>query len=65
MFAQLAGQYVNINFVTVDVEESEEGVADGVKQLPTFRVYKSGQKIDEWTGGQGDLLKSKLAKYAH
>ena len=56
---------MNINFVTVDVEESEEGVADGVKQLPTFRVYKSGQKIDEWTGGQGDLLKSKLAKYAH
>ena len=65
MFAQLAGQYVNINFLTVDTDTSEEGVADGVSQLPTFRVYKSGQKVDEWSGGHGELLKSKLAKYAH
>ncbi|RGP75918.1 thioredoxin 1 [Fusarium longipes] len=55
----------NIEFVKFDVDQLPDLTADlGVRAMPTFFVFKGGNKIDELVGANPQALQSMLAKHA-
>lgn len=64
-FAQLSEEFPNIIFLKVDVDKNTTVAADcGVSAMPTFQVFKDGQKVDEFVGASKDKLKAMVQKYA-
>jgi thiol-disulfide isomerase/thioredoxin len=55
----------SIEFVKFDVDELPDLTADlGVRAMPTFFVFKGGNKVDELVGANPQALQSMLAKHA-
>ncbi len=63
MYEELAARHVNIYFLKVDVDESPD-VDKTISMMPTFQVFKSGFKVDEWSSGQHDKLKAKIIEHS-
>lgn len=43
--------YANVNFVKIDVDAVPEVAGElGIRAMPTFMLFKDGQKVDELTG---------------
>mmetsp|Transcript_24877 Transcript_24877/g.71362 ORF Transcript_24877/g.71362 Transcript_24877/m.71362 type:complete len:107 (-) Transcript_24877:93-413(-) len=66
LFVQLSedASYPNLEFVKVDVDEGGPiAQMAGVSAMPTFQVYKGGQKIDEMVGASADKLKEMCDKH--
>ena len=54
-----------IEFVKFDVDELPDLTADlGVRAMPTFFVFKNGDKVDELVGANPQALQAMLAKHA-
>ncbi|CAL1590794.1 unnamed protein product [Knipowitschia caucasica] len=51
-------------FLKVDVDEAPD-VSEycEIKCMPTFFFYKNEQKVDEFSGANGDALKAKVAQH--
>lgn len=48
----------------MDVDEnSETAEACGISAMPTFQLYKGGQKINELVGSEEASLEALVAKY--
>ena len=63
-FEQLSKEYTNVNFIKVDVDELEDVSGEaGVSAMPSFFVYKNGQKVDELVGASKEKLQALIAKY--
>ena len=63
-FEQLSKEYTNVNFIKVDVDELEDVSGEaGVSAMPSFFVYKNGQKVDELVGASKEKLQALVAKY--
>ena len=63
-FEQLSKEYTNVNFIKVDVDELDDVSAEaGVSAMPSFFVYKNGQKVDELVGASKEKLQALIAKY--
>ncbi|MBN3278671.1 THIO protein, partial [Polyodon spathula] len=61
VFEKLAENHKDVVFLKVDVDDAQD-VAEMCKisSMPTFQFFKNGQKIDEFSGANEDILKEKL-----
>ena len=64
-FEEMSKEYPGAIFVKVDVDDmasiSEEC---GIRAMPTFQMYKNGEKVDEYKGSNLDMVKEKVAALA-
>ncbi|POY70669.1 thioredoxin [Rhodotorula taiwanensis] len=61
VFEKLEAQYPNIGFYKCDVDEQEAVAAEvGVKAMPTFYIFKSGEKMGSIVGADPNKLKAGL-----
>lgn len=61
----LSKKYRSVKFIKVDVDELEDVAADaGVSAMPTFKLYKDGNAVDELVGASKDKLEELVKKYA-
>ena len=64
LFAELAKQHGNALFVKVDVDELEDLMHScEVLAMPTFQIYKGGEKVDTLTGANDKKLVDMVAKH--
>ncbi|GAA6000320.1 hypothetical protein JCM10207_007960 [Rhodosporidiobolus poonsookiae] len=61
VFEKLEGVFPEITFLKVDVDSQEEVAAEvGIKAMPTFVVFKGGEKIGTVVGADPNKLKAAL-----
>jgi len=55
----MAAEYPSVRFYTYDVEEAEDIAQElGVRQMPTFSVFKDGEYVEGVTGAKaGEVRK--------
>lgn len=54
----------NVVFLKVDVDDAQDVASFcDVKSMPTFQFYKNGNKIDEFSGSNRDMLEEKINKH--
>lgn len=60
-FEEMATEFSNIKFVTVNIDENTATAeAENISQLPTFKFYKKGMLLDEFLGASDMAVKNKL-----
>ncbi|PSS05862.1 TPR repeat-containing thioredoxin like [Actinidia chinensis var. chinensis] len=58
-------RYPSINFLKVDVEESPGlAIAENVRMIPAFKIYKNGSRVKELVRPSPDLLESSVRHYS-
>ena len=63
-FVKMAEDYPDAVFVKVDVDENEETAeACEVEAMPTFQLFRNGEKIDGMTGSDATKLKELIDKH--
>ncbi|XAR56475.1 hypothetical protein NMG60_11036981 [Bertholletia excelsa] len=61
----LCGRYPSINFLKVDVEESPAvAIAENVRIVPTFKIYKNGTRVKEMVCPSPEVLESSVRHYS-
>jgi len=64
-FEEFSLTFTDMLFVKVDVDECEDVAAEcGISAMPTFHVYKNGEKVDEMVGASPDKLEAMIKKAA-
>lgn len=64
-FEKLAGQYQDITFLKVDVDEAAEiGQEVGIRAMPTFMTFQNGNKIGELVGAVPGKLTDLISELA-
>ncbi|CAI7884479.1 unnamed protein product [Closterium sp. NIES-54] len=65
IFAEYATQFPSIIFLKVDVDALPNVAAEcKVSAMPTFHVFKGGEKVDELVGASQEKLLKLIQKYA-
>jgi thioredoxin len=65
VFTSLASKHTNVMFLKVDVDQAQDVAAhERVNSMPTFAVYLQGQKVETFSGADGNKLSQLCAKYA-
>ncbi|KAH9830499.1 putative thioredoxin [Rhodofomes roseus] len=65
IFEKLAEQFPGADFYKVDVDEQGEVAQEvGIRAMPTFTVFKSGQKVKELVGANPGALQSLITEAA-
>ena len=63
MFAKLAEEETDIEFIKVDVDDNEETAMHcGIEAMPTFHFYKGGEKVSEFSGASEEKIREGVAK---
>jgi thioredoxin 1 len=58
--------YPNANYLKVDVDELSELAQEyGIRAMPTFMIFKDGEKVDELVGANPVALEQKIKSYVH
>ena len=61
---QMAKEFGNARFYKIDVDEATELAQElGIRAMPTFMLFKSGQKVDEIVGANEKALRESIQKY--
>lgn len=56
-----AANSTSVVLLKVNVDDCEDIAADmGISAMPTFHIYKNGNKVDELVGANFESLKSKI-----
>lgn len=56
--------YTNVVVLKVDVDQSEDIATQyGIQAMPTFIVFKNGEKVEEFCGANVDKVEGLLKKY--
>ena len=59
----MSEEYSNANFIKFDVDESPDIAMElNVTAMPTFFLFKNGQKVDELVGANPSALKTVVQK---
>jgi thioredoxin-like negative regulator of GroEL len=54
----------HVHFLKVDVDEVQEvAAAENVRSMPTFKLYRYGAKVEEFSGADPNRLQAWLTKY--
>jgi thiol-disulfide isomerase/thioredoxin len=62
-FDSLAEEHGDALFVKVDINEARDIASRySIRATPTFMTFSKGQKTDEWTGADPNLLKANVAQ---
>ncbi|KAJ6438249.1 thioredoxin domain-containing protein [Purpureocillium lavendulum] len=65
IFAKLAEEQGEVKFVSVDVDEVPAVTQKyGIRAMPTFMMFKDGEKVDDLTGADQVALKTKVTALA-
>lgn len=65
LYEELSSKFTSVLFLKVDVDERDDvASACEVQSMPTFQVYKNGQKVDEMVGASSTKLQEIVSKYA-
>jgi thioredoxin 1 len=60
---QYSKKYTNANYVKVDVDKLPEIAQEwGITAMPTFMVFKQGDKVDELIGANPGRLETLIVK---
>ena len=63
---EFSKQYPNANYLKVDVDELSELAQEyGIRAMPTFMIFKDGEKVDELVGANPVALEQKIKSYVH
>lgn len=63
-FAAMALANPTIHFLKVDVDERQDiSAAENVRSMPTFKAYRYGAKVDEFSGADLGRLQGLVARY--
>lgn len=63
-FLKMADEFTDVCFAKVNVDEnSDTAEAEDITAMPTFKLYKNGNKIDELTGANEAKLREKIVAY--
>ena len=63
---EFSKQYPNANYLKVDVDELSELAQEyGIRAMPTFMIFKDGEKVDELVGANPVALEQKIKTYVH
>ena len=61
---EFSKKYPNANYLKVDVDELSELAQEyGIRAMPTFLIFKDGEKVDELIGANPIKLEEKIKKY--
>ena len=56
--------YQNANYLKVDVDELPDVAQEyGIRAMPTFMIFKDGEKVDELVGANPAALEAKIKAY--
>lgn len=62
-FEKLSEQYDGIEFYKLDVDDVEDVAQEvGIRAMPTFMVFKNGERVDELIGAEPKKLGAMIAK---
>ncbi len=63
MVHNLSSNHPNVNFIKVDVDKAGEIAAEyRIRAMPTFKLFKSGQVVEEFSGANFSLLERLVKK---
>lgn len=63
--AKFSEQFPNAHFIKVDVDEVPDVAQElGVRAMPTFYIFKNGEKVGEVVGANPPVLKAAITKIA-
>jgi thioredoxin 1 len=61
---EFSKRYVNATYLKVDVDELADLAQEyGIRAMPTFMIFKDGQKVDELIGANPVKLEEKIKQY--
>ena len=64
VFERMALVNPHVHFLKVDVDEVQEvAAAENVRSMPTFKLYRYGSKVEEFSGADPNRLQAWLTKY--
>jgi len=65
-FDEQSKVFTDVVFVKVDVDDNEEVAAEaGISAMPTFQVYKDGQKAEELVGASKEKLLQLIERFSN
>ncbi|CDS10623.1 hypothetical protein LRAMOSA11109 [Lichtheimia ramosa] len=63
IFEELAHKYPGVRFYKVDVDDVADVSQEvGIRAMPTFILYKNGEKFDEVVGADPNRLKDAISR---
>ena len=63
VFAAMAEEFTDCQFIKVDVDANEEtAAACGINCMPTFQFWKNGEKLDMFEGASEKVLRERIEK---
>ena len=63
-FVRMSEDYPNAKFCKLDVDEVPEVAQElGVRAMPTFMLFKGGEKVEEVVGANPNAIKTAVEKH--
>ena len=64
VFERMALANPSVHFLKVDVDEVQDVAAsENVRSMPTFKLYRYGSKLEEFSGADANRLQAWLTRY--